>query len=52
MIDYDKYLYLDFEIKKRESKLNGEMIINFLNIADFNYDMNNDEIKNKKKFEE
>ena len=33
LIDYDKYLYLDFEIKKRESKLNGEMIINILRLA-------------------
>ena len=52
LIDYAKYLYQDFEIKKKENKLNGEMIINFLNIADFNYDVNNDEIKNKQKFEE
>ena len=51
ILGFIRYLDAHLQYKKQSNKLNSEVIINFLNIPDFNYEVDNSVYQNSNKFE-
>ena len=50
LLTFTKYLYENFELKKKEKQLNSEIIINLFNVADFDYDVDKNVKEKEKEF--